>query len=382
MAAGPSQFVRYLTGWRVSLQKLVAIWQQQRPGAVVGWRWLWSMITPLDITIENTLQGVNDWGPGSPNASTTAIPLIAQSRGLIQGEAETSAHFALRLLNWRTNGLATPPPASPQVWNQTGKTELLAQHIQQFLGNNPLVRIIQRTARALSATTSAIFVQPGITGSVTVEMTTTASMLAPGYLLIDGAGAYTVTAVVDGTHATIQNLGAAGDIVLGAPIAPPGATVPLGALVTYVTTAASSALYTTANTDGTTSEQTAAWDWDSVSGWTSDTTTYSGVQTQLFWSDLWIVIYPGEWSIAGLITPLTGQRVPAVSHDAILRIVRQWKGIYCFVRAIIFSYNAALFDPATPSHAGNPDGTWGNWAYGSVPARNIVDARYWIPPQG
>jgi len=260
---------------------------QQRPGALVGAKYLYSLILPLDVTVENTLQAINDWAPGSPDATVTALPYIAQSRALIQGEAETNTTFAARNVGWRAKT------------KQTGKTELLAQAIQTYLGNNPLVRVIQRI---------------------------------------------------------------------------------------YSTSGATTALYVTANTDGTTAVQTAAWDWDSISGWTDDTTTYTGAQCRGFWSDTWIVIYPGEWGITGLITPLTGQRVPLVAHDAILRLVAQWKGIHTFVRAIIYSYNALLFDPATPGHAGNPDGTWGNWAKivagNQVPARNVVDARYWIPAHG
>jgi len=287
MAAGPSQFVKFLTTWTSSLIKVVPNWMQQRPGALVGAKYLYSLILPLDVTVENTLQAINDWAPGSPDATVTALPYVAQSRGLIQGEAETNTAFAARNVGWRTKT------------KQTGKTELLAQAIQTYLGNNPLVRVIQRI---------------------------------------------------------------------------------------YSTSGATTALYVTANTDGTTAVQTAAWDWDSVSGWTDDVTTWTGAQCRQFWSDTWIVVYPGEWGITGLVTPLTGQRVPLVAHDAILRLVAQWKGTHTFVRAIIYSYNAALFDPATPAHAGNPTGDWGNWAKivagNQVPARNVVDARYWIPAHG
>ena len=300
MALGPSQFIKYLTGWRDSLIKVIPIWQQQRPDAVVGFRWLWSMVTQIDILVENTLQGINDWGPGSPDASLTALPFIAQSRGLVQGEAETDAHFAVRLQNWRTNGLFTPPPAVPQVWSQIGKSEVLAQQIQQYLGNTPLVRVIERI---------------------------------------------------------------------------------------YSTSGPPQAEYITANTDGTTSRVVANWDWDSVLGWTDDQATYPGSVTRTWWSDVWIVVYPGEWSIAGNVTPLTGQAVPATAKDAILGLVAYYKGAYTFVRAIIYSYNSTLFDPANPSASGNPDGTWGRWhkidgSGNAVPARTVTNVRYWIPPQG
>lgn len=292
---GPSQFIQFLKGWRASLPRVIALWQQQRPNAAVGYQFLWTMIVQADIVAENLLQGINDWAPGSPDATATALPLIAQSRGLIQGEAEANAHFAGRLINWRTNGLPTAPPATPKVGNQTGNSRVLAQQIQQFLGNTPMVRVIERL---------------------------------------------------------------------------------------YSTGGTPQARYITANTDGTISDVVAAWDWDSVSGWTDDATTWSGAQTRGFWSDFWVVIYPSTYPKGTSVTPLSGQVVPKTSRDAILRIVGQWKGIHTFCRAIIWSYNAALFDPASPGTAGNPDGTWGNWSHGSVPARNLTDARYWIPAHG
>ena len=75
------------------------------------------------------------------------------------------------------------------------------------------------------------------------------------------------------------------------------------------------------------------------------------------------------------------------SRNGILQIVGQWKGLHTFCRAIIFCYNANLFDPGNPSYPGNPDGHFGRWAKddgagNQVPARNIVDCRYMIPPKG
>jgi hypothetical protein len=291
----PTTANRFFVGWRNWLARMIPNWQTLRPGAQTGFKFLWAMAAPVDILLELLLQGLNDWAPGSPNASPTALTLIGRSRGLIQGEAETADHFALRLINWRTNGLAVAPPATPRVWSQRGRTELLALQIQQYLGNTPMVRIIERIPSSLGA---------------------------------------------------------------------PRAT------------------YTTASTDGTTSVVAANWNWDGWTGWTDEANTYDAPTVRGWWSDFWIVVYPGEWDISGDIAPLTGQRVHAVSHDVILAVLADWKGCFTFCRAIIFSYNAALFDPADPGHAGNPDGTWGNWAYGSVPARNVVDARYWIPPRG
>jgi hypothetical protein len=298
---GPAQFIQFFKGWRASLQAIIPNWQTQRPPTFTnGFRWLFSMVTPVDIMTDNLLQGINDWGPGSPNASPTTLALIGQSRGLIQGEAETNDHFAQRLRNWRTNGLFTAPPLVPQVWSQRGNARVLVQQVQQYLGNTPMVRKIERI---------------------------------------------------------------------------------------FSTSGAPQGRYITVASNGTITDQLANWDWDSQLGWTDPTLTYAGGQTRQFWSDFWLVIYPSEYSIAGSITPLTGQRVPKVSHDAILSILNDWKGAHEFCRAIIWSYSATLFDPANPGAAGNPDGTWGNWAKvdgsgNSIPARNVTNARYWIPPQG
>jgi hypothetical protein len=289
---------RFFVGWRNWLAQMIPNWQTRRPGLETGFRFLWSIVVQFDVLLELALQGVNDAAPGEPNATPTALPIIARSRGLIQGEAETNDHFALRLQNWRTNGLAVAPPAVPQVWTQRGQTEKLALQIQNFLGNTPTVRIIERL---------------------------------------------------------------------------------------YNVSGPRQALYTTAAPDGTTSTAVANWDWDSVSGWTDDTSTYAGAAMSGWWSDFWVVIDPGTYTRGTSITPLTGQEVPSTSHDSILQILKDWKGGYTFCRAIIWNYVDGLFDPANPSLSGNPDGTWGNWskilAGNQVPARNIL-CRYWIPPRG
>lgn len=287
---GPPQFIRFLTGWRQSLARMIPVWMSQRPNAQNGFRWLWSMILPLDVELELMLQSVNDWAPGSPNASETARPLICNSRGLLQGEAETGAHCDARLQQWRA------------INRQRGKSTRLAQEIQNYLGNNPLVRVIEREYSA------------------------------------------------------------------------PGSGTP-------------TANYCTAHTDGTTAEQVAAWDWDSKLGWTDDATTWSGDQCRGFWSDSWIVVYPGEWGLGNTVTPLTGLQIPAKTAADIARIVRDWKGAHVFIRSIIFSYDATLFDPANPGATGNPDGTWGNWGKddgsgNQIVSRNLTGARYWDPVRG
>jgi hypothetical protein len=101
-----------------------------------------------------------------------------------------------------------------------------------------------------------------------------------------------------------------------------------------------------------------------------------------------------EWAVRpGTIGSLTvdtefgiGQLVPRSGRDTIGAILSQWKGAHAWCVAIIWSYDATLFDP-TVVNAGNPDGTWGEWGYdkhdgnGIQPVRN-ASARYWQPANG
>jgi hypothetical protein len=130
--------------------------------------------------------------------------------------------------------------------------------------------------------------------------------------------------------------------------------------------------------DGTISRASAAWDWDSI----------SNPERSGYWSDLWVIVYPCEWLVTAVGALVDshelgiGHAVPRVAVQAILGLVAQWKGAHTRVRAIIWSYDATLFDPANMAAPGNPDGKWGEWtkyvAGVSTPARNTT-CRYWIP---
>lgn len=133
-------------------------------------------------------------------------------------------------------------------------------------------------------------------------------------------------------------------------------------------------------TDGSTSHEFRGveWDWDS----------HSNPERAGFWSDLWIIVYPSEWTrtaVGALAVSHAiglGHAVPNVAAQAILGLVAQWKGAHTRVRAIVWSYDASLFDPANMAAPGNPDGKWGRWGKrvsgNSVAARN-ANCRYWIP---
>lgn len=142
--------------------------------------------------------------------------------------------------------------------------------------------------------------------------------------------------------------------------------------------------WVTVAADGTLTTTHAAWDWDSI----------SNPERAGDWSDLWIIVYPCEWPITGTLGSRagvwpprgigTGHQVSRTAVQAILGIVAQWKGAHTYVRGIIWSYDATLFDPASPV-SGDPDGKWGKWGkpVGSTvrPARN-TSCRYWIPTNG
>lgn len=125
---------------------------------------------------------------------------------------------------------------------------------------------------------------------------------------------------------------------------------------------------------------TTGWDWDSV----------SNPERAGYWWDLWACVYPMQWSPSPVLAP--GSRklgaVPNLGvgctatreeHDALVGLVQQHKSAHSHMRAVIFTTDASLFDPAVP--ASLPDGNWGNWSgagNGSrvVSSRNVTTCRY------
>jgi hypothetical protein len=136
----------------------------------------------------------------------------------------------------------------------------------------------------------------------------------------------------------------------------------------------------TVNADGTVTTAQIDWDWDSV----------SHPERAGFWSELFVIVYPTQWAHAGTWGDGSlwgdgaglgiGHDVTRVEVDAIKGIVEQWKAAHSKVRAIIWTSDATLFDPAVP--ASLPDGEWGSWGTtggGSrVPShRDTTSCRYW-----
>lgn len=146
------------------------------------------------------------------------------------------------------------------------------------------------------------------------------------------------------------------------------------------------ARYTTIDTSGTVTQVYAPFDWDSV----------SNPERAHFWWDFWIVVYPtasgfylndcGVWGHADSGAPWNpvsgwGHNASVMPEvDTIRGIVKLYKGEHANCRSLIWvpPAQSALFDPAAPALAGNPDGTWGKWFNPTTlaPSRNRA-LRYW-----
>lgn len=137
-----------------------------------------------------------------------------------------------------------------------------------------------------------------------------------------------------------------------------------------------------------------AWNWDKTSN------PDRNVVGAPWWGDLWIVVTPCEWPVTagttgggglaaiwgGTVDVGIGHAVPAVAVGAIKSLVALWKGAHTWVEAIIWNYDATLFDP-TVVNAGNPNGLCGEWGWdlfdgNGVQPRRPASARYWIPVGG
>lgn len=243
-------------------------------GKTVGFRYVWSMISPLDAALEVAVEGLRAALLGI--GTSTALPYISRTRGLIRGEDETDEEFTAYLRTWLDK------------WRAAGSAEAIADAIQHYLANHPKIRIVTRS----------------------------------GYWI-------------------------------------------------------------TLDTDGTITRQQGAWDWDSV----------SHPERAGYWSEIWIIVYPTEWAQRDELigedgvtfagdTLGVGHDVGRVAYDAIQGLVAQWKAAHTKVRAIIWTSDAALFDPDDEDTL--PDGTWGAWGFNDggsyvLGGRNLETCRYWEP---
>ena len=127
------------------------------------------------------------------------------------------------------------------------------------------------------------------------------------------------------------------------------------------------------------------WDWDSLSQvlgswswWGSFVVLESAAPNDWAHETTWLI---GDSTLTiGTLPGCIGLDVSPNVMASAQGIAAQWKGAHTWIRWIIVSFDATLFDPALPAGGGiNPDGLFGHWskivggAY--VPAR-FVNARY------
>jgi hypothetical protein len=260
-------------------EKFATWWMTDRSnngagGQSVLYRFIWTMIAPLDVLIDVATQGVQAAWPG--RGTPTALPAIGRTRGMLRSQLESNDDYAARLLTWLDR--------APQLGSQLS----IARAIHEFLGNRPRVRVVNR---------NSVWTTVNADGSVETAETT-------------GSGAF---------------------------------------------------------------------NWDGTS---------HPARANNYW-DIWIIVYPEQWTPVAHIDDLDFDSTLGIGHlvtreevDAVIGLVQKHKSATSFVRAIIFTSDATLFDPANP--ASMPNGNWGSWSTpGSDPRvasdRNTTTCRYWEP---
>jgi hypothetical protein len=124
-------------GLRDGLKAIVPNWLANRPGLHVGFKFLYSIALMCDVMLEVALEGIRATWPGK--GTNTALALVGQGRGILRGENESNSSYATRLRAWLT------------TWQNAGSAEVLAQQIQAYLGNNPVVRVVDRSGNWVTA---------------------------------------------------------------------------------------------------------------------------------------------------------------------------------------------------------------------------------------
>jgi hypothetical protein len=161
-----------------------------------------------------------------------------------------------------------------------------------------------------------------------------------------------------------------------------GCTGGVGTLATGNAVSQPYARYTQLTGAGST-RVVAPFNWDAVS---------HPERAGYYW-DFWIVIQPTEFgqnNPPGGAPPYSAWEGPSqnlgwghectrLQLDTVRGLVGWWKGEHMNCRAIVWSYDATLFDPAHPYLPGDPDGTWGLWykRYDNTPSRNLISCRFW-----
>lgn len=123
------------TRFRDALRAIVPWWLSDRPssGKVTGFRFLWSMIAPLDVLAQRAVEAILTRIPGYSDA--TALPILGRSRLMIRGIGETDAEYAARLATWIDKA------------RLKGSQEGIARAIHEFFEGRPKVRVVNRAGQ-------------------------------------------------------------------------------------------------------------------------------------------------------------------------------------------------------------------------------------------
>lgn len=116
---------------RDALRGIVPNWLSDRQGFNVGFAILYVIALMCDFLVDKMLQGLAAAWPGA--GTPTALYLVGQSRGLPRGATETDDEYAVRLR------------AYLDFWaDDAGEPAALAQLVQLAVGDNAVVRVVDR----------------------------------------------------------------------------------------------------------------------------------------------------------------------------------------------------------------------------------------------
>lgn len=117
-------------------------WMQDRDrGTGTGLYKAWAVAYMLagygDELVDRVIQGIVAGRPGV--GTSTAIPYLDRNRGVLRGEIETNEEHAQRLIDWLSTARGDLPDGGG-MGSQLG----LAREIRGYLGNAPMVRVVNR----------------------------------------------------------------------------------------------------------------------------------------------------------------------------------------------------------------------------------------------
>lgn len=117
--------------WFVRVTSFIPSWMTSRPGFQIFAKTLFVWALFCDVAIQAALEGVRAGFPGYDDRIDN-LALIGLSRGLVQGETETPAHFAARLRAWLVTAL------------DMGGDVGMALYLWNYIAGNPMIRVISR----------------------------------------------------------------------------------------------------------------------------------------------------------------------------------------------------------------------------------------------